>query len=282
MPASLEHTQGLQPTASNPNRAAPTAEDGSGQPRLVAFHGSGPLFSPEISPAPRWRDWMNATPGRGANRCLPLLMANESGWVLKNPAGFTAVWDGSDGRDGVQIDYAPTCPIDRRLASSNFGSGVLTFAVPYLFRTDPGFNLLVRGPANWPKDGICALDGLVETDWSVATFTMNWKLTRPHHAVSFDEGEPFCMLVPQRRGELAQFKAECVPLESDQATQAGHAGWVRGRHELQVKRFLGQYSRDFQAYADAWERRYFKGLYPSGDPAPEHETKQRLREFRTR
>ena len=136
-----------------------------------------------------------------------------------------------------------------------------------------------RGPANWPKDGISALDGLVETDWSVTTFTMNWKITRPHHSVSFEEGEPFCMLVPQRRGELEQFEPAFAPLESDAEAQTRHADWVQARHDLQVKRFLGQYSRDFQEYADAWERRYFKGLYPNGDPAPAHETKLRLRKF---
>jgi hypothetical protein len=37
-------------------------------------------------------------------------------------------------------------------AISHFGSGILTWNVPYLFRTPPGYNLLVRGPANWPKD----------------------------------------------------------------------------------------------------------------------------------
>ena len=109
------------------------------------FYGSGPLVSPRILPAPRWRDWMNATPRRGANRCLPLLMANEAGWILENPAPFTAVWDGSDSRDSIRVEYAPGCPMHHRLASSHFGSGILTFAVPYLFRTAPGFNLLVRG-----------------------------------------------------------------------------------------------------------------------------------------
>lgn len=261
-------------SSSPAENVAPTA-----QPKLVALCGRGPLATPEIAPAPRSRDWMNATPGRGANRCLPLLMANESGWILKNPAPFTAVWDGSDRRDGIRVDYAARCPSHLKLASSHFGSGILTWAVPCLFRTPPGFNLLVRGPANWPKDGICALDGLVETDWSAATFTMNWKLTRADHAVSFDQGEPFCMVVPQRRGELAQFEPQFRLLEDDEATCREHAQWVRGRHDLHVKKFLGEYSRDFREYADAWERRYFKGVYPSGDRAPEHETKLRLREF---
>jgi Family of unknown function (DUF6065) len=249
---------------------------------LVAFHGRDRLVAPEIEPAPRWRDWMNATAGRSANRCLPLLMANESGSVLKNPAAFTATWNGSDARDAILVEYDDACPANRRLASSHFGSAVLTFAVPYLFRTPPGFNLLVRGPANWPKVGICALDGLVETDWAVATFTMNWKITRPDHPISFAEDEPFCMVVPQRRGELAQFEPSTARFESDEETHRQHVAWARSRHEISVKKFLGEFSADFQEYLKAWERQYFKGIYPTGESAREHETKLRLGEFAER
>jgi hypothetical protein len=248
---------------------------------LVALHGREPIVMPEIAPAPRWREWMTATPGRSANRCLPLLMANESGWVLKNPGAFTATWDGSDARDAVTIEY-DDCPASHQLASSHFGSGIVTWAVPYLFRTPPGFNLLARGPANWPKDGICALDGLIETDWSISTFTMNWKLTRPNHPVSFAAGEPFCMLVPQRRGELARFEPQIAAFESDEETHRLHAEWAQGRHDIQVKKFLGEFSGEFREYLEAWERQYFKGTYPSGAPAPEHETKLRLKEFADR
>jgi hypothetical protein len=247
-------------TASSSDEPSPQDLTDAPSPPLVAFRGRDPLVAPEIEPAPRWRDWMNATAGRSANRCLPLLVANEAGWVLKNPAAFTATWDGSDARDAIRVEYDDACPANRMLASSHFGSGVLTFAVPYLFRTPPGFNLLVRGPANWPKDGICALDGLVETDWAVATFTMNWKITRPDHPISFAEGEPFCMVVPQRRGELASFDPSIAPFETDEE-------------------FLGEFSADFQEYLKAWERQYFKGIYPTGESAPEHETKLRLGEF---
>lgn len=56
------------------------------------------------------------------------------------------------------------------------------------------------------------------------------------------------MLVPQRRGELAQFEHRLAPLESDEASYTGHASWVQGRHDLQVNRFLGEHSRDFEQY----------------------------------
>ena len=79
---------------------------------------------------------------------------------------------------------------------STFGSGILTFTIGYLFRTAPGYNLHVRGPANSPKDGIVALEGVVESDWTEAAFTMNWKVTRPNHPVVFEENEPIAMISP--------------------------------------------------------------------------------------
>ena len=40
------------------------------------------------------RDWMDATPGRFAYRCLPLTIANQTGLWIMNPVGFTANWRG--------------------------------------------------------------------------------------------------------------------------------------------------------------------------------------------
>ena len=214
-----------------PNKtASPTAEPPAEGLELIAYY---PAKQPEVvpEPAPRWREWMNFTTGRGANRCLPLLMANESGWVLRNPAEFTVVWNGDDGRDGVTVTYESGTPQHLQLAGPHFGSGVLTFDVPYLFRTEPGWNLLVRGPANWPKDGICALDGLVETDWAVATFTMNWKITRADHPITFEKDEPFCMIVPQRRGDLATFTPTTRTLRSDEETRGQFKAWHSGRED---------------------------------------------------
>src|SRR3954449_12981067 len=40
------------------------------------------------------RDWMDDTPNKFAYRCLPLTIANQTGWFVYNPVGFTAVWTG--------------------------------------------------------------------------------------------------------------------------------------------------------------------------------------------
>jgi hypothetical protein len=48
---------------------------------------------------------------------------------------------------------------------------------------------------------------------------------------------------------------------------------------MQVNKFLSQYSREYESYKTDWERPYYKGLAPSGAPAPEHETHLKLSEF---
>ena len=87
-------------------------------------------------------------------------MANESGWVLHNCAPFEATWDGGDGTEATVIRYAKDVPSEERLAFSQFGYGIVTFRLRCLIRTPDGYNVLARGLANSPKDGIAALEGL--------------------------------------------------------------------------------------------------------------------------
>jgi hypothetical protein len=246
---------------------------------LTAYHALPDAPSMlRIVPAPRWREWMNATTNNFANRCLPLLVANESGWVLLNPVAFEAVWDGGDDPSAISIEFDGATP-PWPFLESLFGHGILTWALPYLFRTPPSYNLLARGPANWPKDGLCALEGVVETDWATATFTMNWRFTRPHHRVRFEQDEPFCMIVPQRRGELESFYPEIKHVRADPPTAEGWKRWLESRDELRRRKFLGIYSEDYAEHRDAWEKDYFRGRSTDGREAPEHQTKLRLREF---
>jgi hypothetical protein len=205
-----------------------------------------------------------------------MLIANQSGWVLRNPCAFTATWMGRDDRGDVMI--AP----DKRdagqfLPSSHFGDGILTWHLPILFRTPPGYNLLVRGPANHPKDAVYALEGIVETDWTSSSFSMNWKFTRKLMPVRFEVDEPICMIVPQRRAELEEFAPELRPIDSDEDLGRKYELFLRSRDEI------GR----VQAAADIaagervpWQGDYTRGRHADGEVAPEdHQTRRHLRSF---
>jgi hypothetical protein len=244
---------------------------------LTAFYGSTTM-GVRITPAGRSRDWIDGMEGRWAQRCLPLLMANAAGWLLHNPIAFEAEWDGDPQPRGLKVTF-DGAPPPSPVIQSHFGCGILTWSVPYLFRTPPGWNLLVRGPANAPRDGMSPLEGLVETDWAVATFTMNWQVTRIGHRLRFGADEPFCMIVPQRRGDLETFRPEIRTLTSDLDLLRSTQAWTESRHRVQVRKFLAEYADDFAADRDAWERHYFRGTSPDGTSASVHQTRLQLCPF---
>lgn len=108
---------------------------------------------------------------------------------------------------------------------------------------------------------------------------MSWQITRPEHVIEFEQGEPFCMIVPQRRGELESFRPEIRDLTSDPGTRAGAEAFARARDEMQVKKFLAKYSGNWDEVKREWEGNYFKGITPDGREAPEHQVQLDLSEF---
>lgn len=228
-----------------------------------------------IVPATSQRHWMDQTGERFAYRCLPLLIANQNGWFILNVHKIRAVWTGGPREDGVKIickggPRDTPCP-----AVSHFGHGVLTWNLNYLFRTPPGYNLWARGPSNLPKDGIVALEGIIETDWSVATFTMNWKLTVPNQPVDFEPGEPICMITPVKRGEVEGFHPQVRDLATEPELQQAFEAWARSRDQFNADLA----SPNSEASKEQWQKDYLQGQGPGGLKAPEHQTRLTLREF---
>lgn len=228
-----------------------------------------------LAPAPARRAWMDRTPDRFANRCLPLMIANQAGWMVTLTEPVEIEWTGERADDAVKVSGS-----ERVLENvqSHFGSGIVTFRLPWLFRVEPGYNLLVRGPANQPRDGIAPLEGIVEADWAVAPFTMNWQVTRPRTRIRFEEGDAVAMLVPMRRGELERFTPALRQIDDDRELSAAYRAWRAGRDG-----FL----RDLRAFEEeavkaGWQRDYFLGKGPGEQEAPEHQTKLVLQPFERR
>jgi hypothetical protein len=134
-----------------------------------------------LIPAPITREWMDNTQQRYAYRCLPLTLANQAGWLICNPSSFCVRWNGGPGVEDTTVVFDGVKPDER--ISSLFGHGTITFNFPYLMRTPPEINLWVKGPTNWPKDGVQTVEGIVETDWKSSSFTMNWKFARSNQSV---------------------------------------------------------------------------------------------------
>ena len=241
--------------------------------QLTAFViGENPLV---IRPAPLEREWMHATHERFAYRCLPLNIANAHGWEILSPTGFTAGWNGLAGLDAVLIgaDAGATAP-----AVSHFGHGILTFHIPALFRTEPGYDLMVQAPINRPKDGIYGLSGVVETDWAPFSFTMNWVFTRPNILLRFEKNEPICHIFPVKRGEIEALSPEVRALSSDPALKAEYETWSASRNNFNAD----LKTPGSEAQAAKWQKIYLQGKTETGavEAAEDHRTKLRVKPFR--
>jgi proline iminopeptidase len=210
---------------------------------------------------------------KNANRCLPLSIANTYGWDLLCPVGITAIWNGGPDAADICIEYDADLP--GGFAQSNFSDGILTLNVGYIFRTDPGWNLLVTGPLNAPKDGIAPLSGVVETSWLPFPFTMNWRFTRPG-VVRFERDEPFCRVVPVVAQALEDLTPQIHPLESDQELAEQFRQWREQREFFR----LNNRSGNEHTLRAGWQKFYFKGELADGRPAEAigHATKQRMAE----
>jgi len=214
---------------------------------------------------------MDETAGRYAYRCIPLSIANASGWEILTPFSFEAVWFGGEGIDSIEVRTKAGAAATARLLASHFGHGILTFHTGWLFRTSPGWGLWVRGAPNQAKEGIVALDGLVETDWLPFPFTMNWRFTRSNEPVRFEKGEPFCFVTPAPHAAIDAIRPRIAELEEDPHLHRAYRAWHDSRAE-----FNDRLKRGDPAAAEAgWQRTYVHGRGGTGDTPPAHHRSKR-------
>jgi hypothetical protein len=211
---------------------------------------------PQLAPGRARRPWMDAAPSRQPYRCLPMTIANSTGWELLCPVGFSAEWSGGGSLAALSVTHDDPA---RAFASSHFGSGTLTLHPGYLFRTDPGFGIVVRGAPNHIKHGIAALEGMIESDWLPFGFTMNWRFTAPGRA-RFEAGEPFCFVSVVELAAQAGVQPVIRPLHSDPDLYAQYTAWSEDRTEFNRRLAEG----DPEAVKRAWQRNYFNGTPPEG------------------
>ncbi|MCI3134007.1 DUF6065 family protein [Phenylobacterium aquaticum] len=229
---------------------------------------------PEIVPGRPQRAWMDAFHDRHAYRCLPLSMANTTGWEILNPIAFTAEWNGGLMQEDIKLTPDRPNPDFHNLVKSHFSHGVMTFHAGYLFRTPPGWSMMAQGAPNHVKDGIQPLAGLVETEWLPFPFTMNWIFTRPGK-VRFEKGEPFCFITLVQDRVLDDVQPVIRSMASNPELREQYGLWEKHRSAFNKKIFQA----DPEAVKTAWQRFYFKGEFPedAAEPPKEHVNKRRLK-----
>jgi hypothetical protein len=235
----------------------------------------------DIRPASSKRDWMDATGGSFAYRCLPLSIANAHGWVICSGTAFEAEWNG--GKEPEDVQVLPHGD-DPHPAHGHFGYGILTFGPRAMFRTERDYNLWVSGPPNAFKDGIQPLTAVIETDWMPYTFTMNWMFTRPQHRIRFEKGEPYCFLFPVPRGLQEDVEPRLRDLAEDPEAEHQDEYARRMRNFLKrvksLKRRAGEDVEVQNEKALNFQMWYMKGRMPDGSEVfTGHQKRLELRPF---
>jgi len=244
-------------------------------PKLVCYAVND--FVPKIVAANPERKWMDEQPHRHPYRCLPLSIANAYGWHLLCPVPIEIEWNGNPGLNDLKVRaLKPMQPVGRLVETfcrSAFGYGIVTMHINYIFQTDPGWDLMVTGPANAPKDNAYPLTGIIETSWLPYPFTMSWQVLRPGKA-SFDEDEPFCSIFPIQKEPLLACEPEVLPLSDNKALEADVIAFRNDRFHFNARLYAG----DPEARRQGWSKRYFLGERVDGSRVEGHINKLRLNE----
>lgn len=235
-----------------------------------------PGWKPNIRPASHKREWMDRSPESFAYRCLPLNIANAHGWEILSPSGFEAVWNGGSAPEDVRI-CVDSVGDQGNAPVALFGQGTFTVHIQALFRTEEGIDLWVGGPPNSAKDGIAPLNGIIETDWSPYTFTMNWRFTRPNHPIRFEAGEPIAFVFPVMRKLVDACEPVIKSIDDAPELKQQFEQWSRSRDQFQLEMAQSPH----RSPSDKWQKFYYRGLCPNGAVGSEdHRSKLRVPEFR--
>jgi Family of unknown function (DUF6065) len=214
------------------------------------------------------RTWMSNTPQRYAYRCLPLTIANQTGWWILNPVGFTAVWRGATHPGSIDFRFDANPEVWSAWINSQFGEGIITWNTPFLFRTKPkGSRLMVCGPINHFKANAHPLTALIETDWMSMSFTMNYKMMIPNFPVRFELGEPLFQAIPLVSNACADLENAQVTFQrliDDPELFRAYQEWDQGRRQFHEMKARGEVK------PDGWQRDYFQGRDAIGRTAETH------------
>ena len=154
----------------------------------------------------RKRDWFV----RHAYFCLPLLIGNQYGIAFKSLHEFTAVWNGGETRQDVDVrilSHHSLAP-NMQLITSHFGMGLVTIQSRFTLRTPEGVNLMTMNAPNYFIDGIQNMVGVIETDNLRRDFTLNLKLTRKNHIVHIKKGDIIGCILPVPRYFCDKFEVK--------------------------------------------------------------------------
>ncbi len=235
-------------------------------PKLVTFHR---FISSARLPQRADRSAAGSLPTRAFRYCEPATSASAYGYYIFPPIGFSVMWDGHDIMwtwegvgdwfplksaqfPGFRDKFDSIAPEEIREYSPPFlgalqEPGLLQLWTGLVVRTAPGWSLLVRAPANLPRNGgYEPFEGIIETDQWFGPLITNIRLTKTNVPIDFRPDYPMLQVQPIPRyayEEATLNNYELVP----ELTQLTPEDWddyydTVVRPHVQEKRPRGQYA----------------------------------------
>lgn len=152
------------------------------------------------------RDWMDATYNKHAYQCLPLTVANVSGWELILEQEVVVQWDGGNTVPKVLKGEM----YNNRAVTQPSIIGIMSFTVGWAFNTEDGYSTWIGGSPNYFVDGAVPLTASIPSYWWPDEFNMNWKITKIGEPVIFPAGMPFMFftIYPNELLQNVEFKID--------------------------------------------------------------------------
>lgn len=138
------------------------------------------------------REWFSTH----AYHCLPLLIGNQYGFVVKSCRTFEIRWNGGRGTADSVVSFLDQKSDTGQFINSHFGDGIITVQNSFVLRTPKGINLMTINPPNYFIDGLAHMTGVIECDNLRRDFTFNLKITRPNHTIRIPEGTWIGCFIP--------------------------------------------------------------------------------------
>ncbi len=157
--------------------------------------------------------------GKHSFHCLPVVVGNQYGFVLKSMVTWEAEWNGGPTPQDtkVTIDESKS-ETAMQIVSSHFGAGIITVQNRFSFRTPPGVNLMVLDPPNYFNFNIANLFAVIETDNLRRDFTFNLKIVKPNVPVKINKGDIISGIIPIPRYFADDFELKLGSQEFSAAT----------------------------------------------------------------
>ena len=157
--------------------------------------------APEIRQSRLKRDWMDETYNKHAYQCLPMTVANVSGWELVLPHDVVVTWD--DRLSTARVIEGEFTKSGWHLVQNSI-TGMVSFALGYSIRTEPGIHIALSGSPNFYLDGAFPLAATVPTDWWPDEVNMNWAITKTNTEILFPAGMPYAFFTICRPLDLSE------------------------------------------------------------------------------